>query len=134
MRDERKTKEEPATELARLRRKVAELEVALQQAEEDCARATARFSDLQKVELLEQESHLFADSIVQTVLEPLMVLDEELRVRMANRSFYETFQVTLEETSIWISQSVLEGPRVHLYWTPRSRGGPGLRLAAVRTH
>ena len=40
----------------------------------------------------------FAESIVDTVREPLLVLGADLRVRSANRSFYTTFTVTPEET------------------------------------
>ena len=36
----------------------------------------------------------FAMSIVETVRQPLLVLDTELRIRMANRAFYQTFQVS----------------------------------------
>ncbi len=39
-----------------------------------------------------------ADSIVDTVREPMLVLSADLRVRRANRSFYRTFRVTPEET------------------------------------
>src|SRR4051794_17250957 len=39
-----------------------------------------------------------AQAIVDTVREPLLVLDEELRVVAASRSFYETFYVTLQDT------------------------------------
>lgn len=35
----------------------------------------------------------YAASIVETVRQPLIVLDTDLRVRWANRSFYDTFQV-----------------------------------------
>jgi PAS domain S-box-containing protein len=45
-----------------------------------------------------QEARLYAENIVDTVREPLVVLDAELRVLSANRSFYRTFQVTPEET------------------------------------
>jgi PAS domain S-box-containing protein len=41
---------------------------------------------------------LSADSIFDTVREPLLVLDADLRVRKANRSFYRTFHVRPEET------------------------------------
>ncbi len=34
----------------------------------------------------------FAMSIVETVRQPLLVLDTELRIKMANRAFYRTFQ------------------------------------------
>jgi PAS domain S-box-containing protein len=40
----------------------------------------------------------YVEAILATVREPLMVLDAELRVQRANRSFYETFDVTAEET------------------------------------
>ena len=45
-----------------------------------------------------QAASEFAESIVETVREPLVVLDEELRVVSANRSFYRTFAVPKEET------------------------------------
>ncbi|MFZ3135965.1 MAG: PAS domain-containing protein, partial [Thermodesulfovibrionales bacterium] len=38
------------------------------------------------------------EDIVQTVREPLIVLDSDLRVFLANRSFYKSFKVTPEET------------------------------------
>jgi two-component system, chemotaxis family, CheB/CheR fusion protein len=40
----------------------------------------------------------YAEAVIETVREPLIVLDENLRVRTANRSFYEDFQVKPEET------------------------------------
>lgn len=40
----------------------------------------------------------YAEAIIRTVREPLLVLDENLRVCTANRSFYEEFQVSPEET------------------------------------
>jgi len=40
----------------------------------------------------------YAQNIVDTVREPLLTLDPDLRVRSANRAFYHTFQVTCEET------------------------------------
>ena len=36
----------------------------------------------------------FAMSIVETVRQPLLVLDTNLRIRMANRAFYRTFQLS----------------------------------------
>lgn len=39
-----------------------------------------------------------ADSVVQTVREPLLVLDSKMKVVSANRSFYQTFKVTPENT------------------------------------
>src|SRR3990172_3721359 len=47
---------------------------------------------------LAQEAHIDAESIVATIREPLLVLDGNLRVKSANRSFYESFHVQPEET------------------------------------
>ena len=40
----------------------------------------------------------FAEAIVETVREPLVILDHNLQVMKANRTFYETFQASREET------------------------------------
>jgi signal transduction histidine kinase/CheY-like chemotaxis protein len=40
----------------------------------------------------------FAQDVFDTVREPLLVLDADLRVRLANTAFYQTFQVTAAET------------------------------------
>jgi diguanylate cyclase (GGDEF)-like protein/PAS domain S-box-containing protein len=40
----------------------------------------------------------YSDAIIATVREPLLVLDNKLRIITANRSFYRTFQVNPEET------------------------------------
>ena len=40
----------------------------------------------------------YAQNIVDTVREPLLILDATLRVRSANRAFYQTFHVSPEET------------------------------------
>jgi chemotaxis methyl-accepting protein methylase/signal transduction histidine kinase len=45
-----------------------------------------------------QEARLYAESIVDTVREPLLVLDGDLRVCSANQSFYATFHASQEET------------------------------------
>ena len=45
-----------------------------------------------------EEALEYADSIINTVREPLIALDQDLRVITASRSFYETFKVKPEET------------------------------------
>src|SRR5674476_425113 len=40
----------------------------------------------------------FAENIINTVREPLLVLDKELRVVKASKSFYDFFKVTPDET------------------------------------
>ena len=59
-----------------------------------------------KVELGQLETRMdrlaaardYSESIVDTIREPLLVLDAALRVRSASRAFYEMFQVRPEET------------------------------------
>jgi two-component system, chemotaxis family, CheB/CheR fusion protein len=52
-----------------------------------------------KVSLLRiEDAYNYASAIVETVREPLIVLDPALRVITANRSFYEKFRVSPEET------------------------------------
>ena len=51
-----------------------------------------------KAERHMEDARTFADSIVETVREPLLVLDGELRVVRVNRAFYQTFKVTPAET------------------------------------
>ncbi len=59
------------------------------------------FTDITKRKLAEdevKESREYAERIVDTVREPLIVLDGDLRVVSASRSFYRTFRVSPEET------------------------------------
>jgi len=44
------------------------------------------------------EALKYAEAIIETVHEPLLVLDSDLRVVKVNRSFYDSFKVTPEET------------------------------------
>lgn len=48
---------------------------------------------------LVEEIKNYAQNIVDTVREPLLILDATLRVRSANRAFYQTFQVSAAEAS-----------------------------------
>ena len=45
-----------------------------------------------------QDAREYAENIVETVREPLVVLNSELKILTANHSFYDTFQVTPETT------------------------------------
>jgi PAS domain S-box-containing protein len=49
-------------------------------------------------ELAIQDARDYAENIVDTVREPLLVLSADLRVRSASRSFYQTFRVAPAET------------------------------------
>ena len=46
----------------------------------------------------EDVAHQYAESIINTVREPLLALDHDLRVVTANNSFYEVFRAKPEET------------------------------------
>jgi two-component system CheB/CheR fusion protein len=51
----------------------------------------------------------FAMSIVETVRQPLLVLDTDLRIKMANRAFYRTFQVSPLEAEGQVIYSLSHG-------------------------
>jgi two-component system cell cycle sensor histidine kinase PleC len=55
-------------------------------------------TQLQATNVSEDEGREYAESIINTVREPLIVLDQDLRVVTASRSFYEVFKVKHEET------------------------------------
>ena len=55
-------------------------------------------TNYKRAELISQEAREYAESIVGTVREALVVLDANLRVISANRSFYRIFKVTARET------------------------------------
>lgn len=55
-------------------------------------------SDRRKTERELAQSLVYADDIIATLREPFVVLDSDLRVKTANRSFYDAFQVSKEET------------------------------------
>jgi two-component system CheB/CheR fusion protein len=54
--------------------------------------------DLEIIEKSADEASEFAESIIDTVREPLISLDQGLRVVAVSRSFYEVFKVRPEET------------------------------------
>src|SRR5579875_891719 len=80
-----------AETLDALRARIAELETQLAS-----VGRSSRARD--NVEASLRETLAYAESIVDTVREPLIVLDGALRVRTASRAFYDTFSVTREAT------------------------------------
>jgi PAS domain-containing protein len=54
--------------------------------------------NLEDLYRLLRTTHLQAQSVVDTVREPLLVLDRDLRVVAASRSFFDTFKVDRDET------------------------------------
>ncbi|HBA73050.1 MAG TPA: hypothetical protein DCZ63_12940, partial [Geobacter sp.] len=55
-------------------------------------------TERKQLETESQDNREYAENIVETVREPLVVLDSDLKILTANHSFYETFKVTPEET------------------------------------
>ncbi len=55
-------------------------------------------NDLKRGAVQVAEARDFADAIIETVREPLLVLNGELRVERANRTFCDTFRVRREKT------------------------------------
>ncbi len=54
--------------------------------------------ELAKIKNSADELIEFAENVIDTVREPLLAIDEDLRVIKASRSFYNCFKVTAEET------------------------------------
>ena len=61
--------------------------------------AAEREADVQdEVETALRATLLYLENVVDTVREPMLVLDRALRVRTASRAFYQTFGVSKQET------------------------------------
>ena len=58
----------------------------------------AQIAECKRVKEIFERVQRYAESIVETIREPLIVLTPDLRVITANPSFYRMFQVTPEET------------------------------------
>jgi chemotaxis protein methyltransferase CheR len=65
-----------------------------------------------------EEARAFAQAIINTVREPFLVLDQDLRVLAASRSFYQTFKVSTEDTQGRLLYALGDGqwdiPALHL--------------------
>jgi PAS domain S-box-containing protein len=84
MKEDNKTKKQLENELSELHSQNAALKKSM----------TGSIS----AELAAEEALRYAESIVETVREPLLVLDADLKIISANRNFYRTFKVTPGET------------------------------------
>lgn len=73
-----------------LTKKEEALSLALEKSDE----AAKSLADSEK---LYQEALIYTQSVVETTPNPLVILNEKLRVEMANKSFYDFFQTTPEE-------------------------------------
>jgi len=69
--------------------------MAIAASRSELGREVAKHKRAEQVALKAQE---YAESIIEAVREPLLVLDADLRVVSASRSFYNTYQVAPGET------------------------------------
>lgn len=58
----------------------------------------AQAEEAGRAQQMARDAQAYAQAVVDTVREPLIVLSADLRVMTANRSFYETFRVSPKET------------------------------------
>ena len=84
MKEDNKTKQQLIHELTELRSQNAALKKSI----------TGSIS----AALAAEEASRYAESVVETVREPLLVLDADLKIISANRNFYRAFKVTPGET------------------------------------
>jgi PAS domain-containing protein len=89
------TKQKSLLEVEELRTRLDATERRLQEAIEVLQ---AQIAERKRAEETFEKAQEYTESIVETIREPLIVLTPDLKVVSANRSFYETFQVALEET------------------------------------
>jgi PAS domain S-box-containing protein len=98
MQDEDKTKEQLIAELHELRQRLAESEKDITERKEIEAGLEKTRQELAVLKIAADEGSEFAESVINTVREPLIALDQDLRVVKVSRSFYEFFKVKPEET------------------------------------
>ncbi len=75
-----------------------ELETSKEEIESANEELTTTNQELQTRNDLLSESYEYANAIVSTMHEPMLVLGKDLRVKSANKAFYEKFGVTEEQT------------------------------------
>ncbi|MBP1717473.1 MAG: sensor protein, partial [Deltaproteobacteria bacterium] len=95
MKGKAKTNQQLPLEKEELRTRVEAAERRLQETAE---RLEAQLAECKQAGEELKSAQIFAESIVETIREPLLVLTPDLRIITANLSFYRTFQVTPEET------------------------------------
>jgi len=84
MKEDNKTKKQLVHELTELRSQNAAMKKSI--------------TGIIDAERAAEEVRRYVESIVETVREPLLVLDRDLKIISANRNFYRTFKATPGET------------------------------------
>jgi formate hydrogenlyase transcriptional activator len=95
MKGKAQTKQQLLLEMEELRTRLDATERRLQEADEI---VQAKIAGRKRAEETFERVQKYAESIVETIREPLIVLTPDLRVITANHSFYGAFQVKPEET------------------------------------
>jgi PAS domain-containing protein len=90
-----KTKQQLLLEMDKLQTRLDATERRLQEARE---LLQAQIAERKRVEETFEKVQKYAESIVETIREPFIVLTSDLRVITANHSFYDRFHVTPGET------------------------------------
>jgi two-component system CheB/CheR fusion protein len=75
-----------------------ELETSKEEIESTNEELITTNQELETRNELLNESYGYSEAIINTIHEPMLILDKDLRVKSANKSFYNNFQVTEEET------------------------------------
>lgn len=75
-----------------------ELETSKEEIESTNEELITTNQELQTRNDLLNESYNYSEAIIATIHEPMVILDKNLRVRSANRSFYKNFRVKEKET------------------------------------
>jgi len=75
-----------------------ELETSKEEIESANEELTTTNQELQTRNDLLKEAYDYSEAIFETIHEPLIVLDKNLRVKSANKTFYKTFHAKQEET------------------------------------
>ena len=75
-----------------------ELETSKEELQSTNEELTTINEELQNRNVELQESYEYVESIYETIHEPLLVLNDDLRVKDANKAFYKIFRTTPEET------------------------------------
>ncbi len=79
-----------------------ELETSKEEIESANEELTTSNQELQARSQQVEELYTYYEAIISTVQEPMLILDKDLRIKSANKSFYRIFHVT-EDESIGVS-------------------------------
>jgi diguanylate cyclase (GGDEF)-like protein/PAS domain S-box-containing protein len=77
---------------------IVQVEATVIASGQECRLVLIDITERKQLETEIQDAREYAENIVETVLEPLVVLNSDLKILTANHSFYDTFKVSAEAT------------------------------------